>query len=296
MNLAPIAISVYTRVNHFKQCIEALQKNTLAEESELYIYSDAASRDDDEKLVQEVRDYSHNIKGFKKVRVIERKKNYGGTQNAPKAHREITKKYGKSIFLEDDIVTAPGFLQFVNDALELYKDDEKILAVGGHTPNILENLYSNKDIYFTKRFSGWGLGTWEEKFNKIKPVSMYDISRNNSLKDKLDECGTDLYGMALLDAKGKINAGDVRACCLMAQENLYIVLPTKTLVKNIGLDGSGVHCGNENKYINDELSKKERFNFEGYYCNEKINQELKRFYDKPILIKRIINRIIKIIK
>ena len=70
--LAPIGISVYTRINHFKQCIEALQNNILAEKSALFVYSDAASNKEDEYLVKEIREFTHSITGFKIVNVMER--------------------------------------------------------------------------------------------------------------------------------------------------------------------------------------------------------------------------------
>ena len=70
--VAPIGISVYTRIDHFRRCIEALKNNTLARESELFIYSDAPSNVNDACLVGEVRKYAHSIRGFKSVRVIER--------------------------------------------------------------------------------------------------------------------------------------------------------------------------------------------------------------------------------
>lgn len=41
---APILLFVYNRLEHLKQTMETLQNNTLAAESELYIYSDAPAR------------------------------------------------------------------------------------------------------------------------------------------------------------------------------------------------------------------------------------------------------------
>ena len=47
MMLAPILLFVYNRPAHAKRAIEALLHNTLAAESELFIYSDAARSPED---------------------------------------------------------------------------------------------------------------------------------------------------------------------------------------------------------------------------------------------------------
>ena len=77
MKLAPIVLFVYNRPWHSQQTIEALQKNELSSESELFIYSDAPKAEKDQEKVQEARDYVHSIGGFKKITIIERVENWG---------------------------------------------------------------------------------------------------------------------------------------------------------------------------------------------------------------------------
>ena len=73
-NLSPIVLFVYNRPWHTQQTVEALQKNELAKESELFIYSDAPKDEVAEEKVKEVREYIKSIDGFKKVTIIEREK------------------------------------------------------------------------------------------------------------------------------------------------------------------------------------------------------------------------------
>ena len=129
-DLAPIGVITYSRINHLKQTIGALQKNTLSKESEIYIFSDAPKKGD-EKLVAKVRKYLHTIDGFKKVYIYERDTN-SRTINTSSGIRTLVEKYGRMIFLEEDIVTAPGFLQFMNDALRYYKNDQRIFSISGY--------------------------------------------------------------------------------------------------------------------------------------------------------------------
>ena len=134
MKLAPIGISTYCRLNHLKQTIIALQRNTLAKESELYIFSDAQKQGDEERVAK-VREYIYTIDGFKKIHIVERKTN-GRVANNRGGMKHLLEKYGKMIWLEEDIVTTSGFLQFVNEALEFYKDDERIISITGYSPPI----------------------------------------------------------------------------------------------------------------------------------------------------------------
>ena len=98
--------------------METLQNNTLAAESKLYIYSDAARKDTDEAAVAEVRNYIHKITGFKSITLIEREKNWGLARNIIDGVTTQVNRFGRVIVMEDDLITAPYFLQFMNDALE----------------------------------------------------------------------------------------------------------------------------------------------------------------------------------
>ena len=128
---APIVLFVYNRPWHTQQTVEALQKNKLASESELFIYSDDAKNDDARVSVDEVRKYIDNITGFKKITVIKRDKNWGLASSIIDGVTKIVNKYGRIIVLEDDLVTSPYFLKFMNDSLEVYEKRNDVFSVTG---------------------------------------------------------------------------------------------------------------------------------------------------------------------
>ena len=66
LKLSPIVLFVYNRLWHTRQSVEALQENSLADQSELYIYSDHAKNREDESDVLQVREYIRAIRGFRK--------------------------------------------------------------------------------------------------------------------------------------------------------------------------------------------------------------------------------------
>ena len=109
MSLAPIVLFVYNRLWHTKQTVEALQKNILAQESELFIYSDAAKDSLSCDAVIDVRKFLKTIDGFKKITVIEREKNLGLADSIVDGVTTVVNQYGKVIVLEDDLITSPFF-------------------------------------------------------------------------------------------------------------------------------------------------------------------------------------------
>ena len=78
----------------------------MASETDLYIFSDAANKKEDEKAVNEVREYIRSVKdGFKNVYIFEADKNLGIKDSTVKAVNTIFEKHEFFIGLEDDIET-----------------------------------------------------------------------------------------------------------------------------------------------------------------------------------------------
>ena len=119
-DLAPIVLFVYNRIDHTKQTLEALLENELANQSEIFIYSDAAKSRNDEIKVAEVREYIKKVSGFKKVTIIQRERNFGLASNIIDGVTNIVNEYGKIIVLEDDLITSPYFLSFMNKGLDIF--------------------------------------------------------------------------------------------------------------------------------------------------------------------------------
>jgi hypothetical protein len=261
-NLAPIGISTYSRLQLLKKTIEALQKNVLAEHSELFVFSDAP-RSGDEKQVEAVRSYLRTITGFKEIHIFERKKN-NRTANNRRGIRMLLNRFGKAIFLEEDIVTAPGFLTFMNQALNNYESNDRIFSVVGFCPPIKIPADYKHDVFFLRRFSGWGLGIWKNRFDHIKYITADEYEQFAANKQRVREFvkggGEDMMVMLKADAYGEIDAGDVKAMYAQFISNQYTVYPTQSLVQNNGCDGTGTHCIKTDRF-NVILSNKTTFHF-----------------------------------
>src|SRR5580698_2395766 len=135
-NLAPIALFVYNRPEHTRRTLSYLQKNLLAEESRLFIFSDAAKTEGDKAKVEQVRLLLKEITGFKSVKVITRKENLGLANSIIGGVTQLVNEYGKVIVFEDDLLSSPFTLQYFNDALDKYARAEKVMHIGAYMYNI----------------------------------------------------------------------------------------------------------------------------------------------------------------
>jgi hypothetical protein len=261
-NLAPIGLSTYARLWHLQQTIAALQKNDLAGESELFVFSDAPRAGNEEK-VESVRRYLRTIDGFKAVHIIERSEN-NRVANSRGGMGMLLDKYGKAIFLEEDIVTAPGFLRFMNQALDKYEHNERIFSVTGYCPPIPIPADYEHDLFFLRRFNGWGVGIWKDRFERVKYISPQEYedfaARSDRVRLFVEGGGEDMMALMRVDAQGKIDAFDVKAMYAQFLSDQYTVYPSRSLTANIGLDGTGVHCGITSRF-DVTLSQKKSFSF-----------------------------------
>lgn len=250
-NLAPIVVFAYNRPDHLQQTLQALAKNDLASESVLYVYCDGAKTDATPEQIQKVAENRAIAKaaiGFKELHVIEREKNIGLKDNIIGAVTEIVNQYGRVITLEDDIVTSKGFLRYMNDALEVYKDDEKVMHISGFTwPH---KWHLPETFFYTVPYPGGGWATWQRawKYYNDNTEELY-----NYWKTRWDEFNR--YGGTFLQAQleknmlGQMRTWFVKWYAVMAKMGGLALYPTKSMTNNIGWDDSGTNCQTCNKYF-----------------------------------------------
>jgi hypothetical protein len=245
MFLAPIVLFVYNRPAHTIQTLESLQKNELANESELFIYSDAPKDEAAILKVAEVRKYIRSLDGFKRVNIIEREKNLGLANSIIEGVTIIVNEYGKIIVLEDDLVTSPHFLMFMNEALEMYEDEQKVASIHGYIYPI-DGLPAT---FFIRGADCWGWATWKRAWNifEADAQKLFNILIEKKMQREADFNNSYGFTQLLKDQiSGKINSWAVRWYMSVFLKNMLTLYVGKSLVKNIGIDGSGTHRDTSN--------------------------------------------------
>jgi hypothetical protein len=287
---SPIALFTYNRPLHTQKTIEALQNNTLAKDSILYIFSDAAKNEGQESKVNEVRKYIHTIQGFKKVIIIESKYNKGLAKSIIEGGSKIVNQHNRVIVLEDDLITSPVFLEYMNNMLDIYQNIENVYSVTGyHYPPSLMRIPSDYqyDVYFNQRAASWSWGTWKNRWENVDwDIKDFDEFKNNKQSQKkFNQGGNDMSNMLIAQMSGKIDSWAIRWCYHHFKKDGYCVYPINSYVSNIGHDGTGVHCGTSDKYtlpaenlsINTDLKLPP-----GITIDKRIQANFRNVYDIPL--------------
>lgn len=297
-NLAPILLFVFNRPEHTQKTIQSLKKNELAPNSRLFIYSDAAKDKHHEINVEKVRSYIKNIDGFKDITIIENDYNLGLATSVITGVTNIVKEFGKIIVLEDDLVTSPYFLNFMNASLDYYRDENKVWHISGWNYPFYKN--NCEDVFFWRLMNCWGWATWSDRWeffeknsNKIiKDFSTADIRRFN-----IDDT-ENFWNQVLENDKGKINTWAIFWYAVIFKQNGLCLNPYKSFVLNIGNDGSGTHSAYTNDY-NSELCMSKNINIHANIIESgQAIDELKEFFkkNKKNLWKKIVGKFLSHIK
>lgn len=248
MSDAPILLFVYNRPEHTRRCIQSLLKNSLASESYLFIYADGAKDSTQQEAVNEVRNYIRTIQGFKQTTLIERSENWGLARNIIDGVTTQVNRYGKVIVLEDDLVVAPYFLQFMNDALEVYKDEPKV----GHIQACDFTQDSSIPTTFLIKWTGsWGWATWDRAWKYFNPngKELLQELEERKLTRIFDFNGK--YGFTRMlrrQIEGKNNSWAIRWNASLFLKDILSLNVGRSLVQNEGFDGSGTNCGGGGLY------------------------------------------------
>ena len=258
--LAPIVLFVYNRPNHTQKVIDALKNNPEAKDSELFVYCDGAKENASEiekKQIEETRKIIRGIMGFKSVTMIENKENKGLACSIIEGVTEIVNKFEKIIVLEDDIVTSKGFLNYMNTALDLYKNNKKIMQVSGYVFPFHQD-FNKLDTFFYKPGSCWGWGTWKTSWNLFEkaPEKQFNEIGKHDLWEEFTLFGAypSYKSQIEQNISGQINTWAIFWYASMFLNGGTTLMPTISLVQNVGLDGSGENSG--------EWSKKNPFYWE----------------------------------
>ncbi|EMM0233365.1 hypothetical protein RZ766_005370 [Providencia rettgeri] len=292
--LAPVVLFVYGRPLHTQRTIDALLLNPEASSTDLIVYSDHAKNDSHIDKICKVREIINNTIGFKSITLIKRKTNYGLAKNIIEGITETLKSHDKVIVLEDDLEVSDTFLRFMNDSLIFYENHDDIISISGFSYPIEMPLDYPYDFYFLRIPLCWGWATWKQKwklFNKdlaiINSINQKEINYINF------DGSNNFYSQAIYNYEGKLNTWFIYWYISSVINKKLSVFPIKSLVSNIGHDGTGENCSNDSRH--NSLSYSFHVNIEKTKISE--NSDIvknHKLYFKSLKLpfrKRLINKI-----
>jgi hypothetical protein len=231
----------YRRPEHLRRAAQSLSANREARTTDLYIFCDGAKGSRDAAAVGAVRAVARAVRGFGSLTVIERDRNLGLAASLIAGVTQVVEAHERVIVVEDDLVLSPYFLAFTNQALTLYADEERVASVHAYIFPVRQAL---PETFFLKGAECWGWGTWRRAWRRFNPdgADLVRQIRERKLEHEFDLDGSYRYTATLeSQARGKLDSWAIRwrASCYLA--DMLTLYPGRSLVRNAGLDGTGVH-------------------------------------------------------
>ena len=292
MEKAPILLFVYNRPEHTKRALEALKGNG-AEHHILYIFADGpknGASNSEIQAIDAVHSIISEINWFKTVHIQKSNENRGLAQSVITGVSKVLKKHDRVIVLEDDIVCSPYFLDFMNQGLKLYQENDSVWGISGFTFVNYDSGFP--DHFLLNRSSSWGWATWKSTWEKINfdgEELLHAVDKHPD-KAQFDFGNEPFYQMLLDQVSGSIDSWAIRFYANLFLHKAYFVFPRKTLVKNIGFDYSGTHTSYRKRFIDDidhfnpNLSKQHSFDIS---LQKKVARDLKRINNPGSFINKL---------
>lgn len=291
---APIALFTYNRLWHTQQTIKALQLNEESKQSDLIVFSDEAANENHREKILAVREYLKTVSGFKSVKLIFRNQNFGLAQSVINGVSEVVKEYGKVVVLEDDMITSPYFLRFINDGLDLYAHNEKVACIHGYRYPIGEVASS----FFMRGADCWGWGTWKRAWNHFNADGqhLYDELRKRKLQSLFNHQNSFPYMKMLKDQiAGKNNSWAIRWKASAFLNGQYTLYYKESLLNNIGNDDSGTHSKTTDQFNVEVAQTYDGLAAQPVQENPEIAQKIAEFYQSitPTFWQRVMHKLFR---
>lgn len=245
---APIALFVYARPDHARRTVEALLNNPEAVDTDLIVFSDAAKTPNKSAAVEEVRCYVDSIQGFRSVTVYRRLFNFGLAKSIIEGVTQVFGEHDSVIVLEDDMITSPHFLAYMNDGLSRYANDDRVVSLHGYMYPVSDPL---PEAFFLRGADCWGWATWRRGWAYFNPDGQFlldELARMNLVKEFDFDGAYSFSRMLRGQVKGRNDSWAVRWHASAFLANKLTLYPGRSLVHNIGNDSSGKHCVTSSTY------------------------------------------------
>lgn len=251
-NFAPVLILTLCRYEHFKNCVESLSACKYSNKTDIFIALDYPLNKSHWEGYRKIDKYLVKSKNnFRSVNIIRRMENYGVLKNFQEATKVIFEKYDRYIVSEDDNIFSPNFLEYINKGLDKYKDSKYVFAINGYNYPVSMPSDYEKNTYLWKGLAGWGYGIWRDRWVNadidlmsdkcFAIVSEYLSKKRNIIE--LNKYAGHYFPSLLKMVNSKSIRGDTLVNMYIIKNNLVCLFPVESKVRNMGHDGSGIHCG-----------------------------------------------------
>lgn len=239
---APVGIFVYNRPDHTRRLLESLHRNPIFGQSPITVFCDGPKTTDDLDAIACTRAVVREMLPASAA-FVEREANRGLAASIIDGVSMLTRRHGRVIVCEDDLIFAPEALEFLNRALDRYRDEPKVMHVAAYMFPVKARL---PEAHFYREATCWGWATWDRAWRHFEPdaARLLDYVGAPERKNRFDiEGSMYFHEMLRQQVVGRIDSWAIRWYASMFRAGGLALHPGRSLVQNEGFDGTGVHCG-----------------------------------------------------
>jgi len=241
---APVAVFVYNRPEHTRRMLLSLKQCPALQQSPLYVFCDGAKTKQASERIKHVRRIVHELVGEQAV-IIESRKNNGLAASIIAGVTRLCDEYGRAIVVEDDLVVAEGFLDYMNAALDFYADCEQVMQVSAYMFDVPE-FKGLKEAMFLPFTTSWGWGTWKRAWDCFDALAQdwEVLAHDRNLRWQFNLDGSyDYYAMLRRQMRAESDSWAIRWYWSVFRQKGLVLYPPHSYVRNTGFDNSGMHGG-----------------------------------------------------
>ena len=234
-----VAVTVFNQPEFSSAVMAEIAK---ARPPRLFVIADAPRHPGEADRCRAALEIATNATWPCEVRVLLAEKNLGPKARISSGLDEVFCHCEEVIFLEHDCVPSPEFFSFCEEMLERFREDERIVLIGGSN-YLREKRRPRYSYYFSKYTNTWGWATWRRVWN------FYDVAmtgwedRMDRLQDAFDdECERAHFLKAFRKTcAGELNTWDYQLFYACLIRGGLSVVPSANLVSYIGFVPDALH-------------------------------------------------------
>lgn len=235
----PILFLVFNRPTETKQVFKQIEK---IRPKKLYVALDGPRLNNHEDKIKqkEIIEFIEASSLNARITWLKREKNLGCKMGVSTAIDWFFSQEEMGIILEDDCVPNKSFFGFMQNMLEKYKDDERIMMVTG-TNYQLKSEHVTSDYFFSQHYVIWGWATWRRAWK------LYDVKmkawKNLKKTDALKHLTRDFFSKKHFESTfnliedNVIDTWDIQWVFTCLFNSGLCIVPRVNMISNIGIEG-----------------------------------------------------------
>jgi hypothetical protein len=238
-DIVPCVVFAFNRPDNLQRILEALRPQKI---DRLIVFVDGPRNDREVDLVASCRAVAKGVDWVAKELIL--KEDNRGLAGLSDNVGRVMESYKSAVFVEDDCLPMPAFYGFMRRALSHYEPEKRVFSIGGYQP-ITEAYFGDYpySVVSFARFWCWGWSTWQDRWKAIAPLLPRYLELFGGWKKVPKTGGRELPLMVRACEEGTEKSWDINVAISMLWLQQVQLMPTRGLVRNLGLEGGSHDSG-----------------------------------------------------